>query len=699
MYLWLQLFLVAAGITLRLVISASTAGSGLNLLVNIFIWLAFFIHLLERAFSKNSDTQKYHSLNWLNVLLVAFVMLVILSFINAPYKFGAFPYLSTWITDIILFYTISRLCIQYPHLITPLITLFLSNALLITLSALYQHFKGLKEMTLEIQKNPQLLNSIPLELRTDFWGRVAAAEPFATFIYQNSLGAFLVIALPLMLSAFLFVRKPFLSLVQLLKEDYLWSKILRAGLLAITILMLFVLVKTGSKGAFVCFIASAIIIFVMHLKLSKASRIALLIAGVILFLFIFTLTLDIISAPDNPPWAENISGSLKVRFDYWRAGVKIIKDNIWTGVGLNQFGSKYLYYKSGRAGETTRAHNDYLQFASEMGLPALVISLLIWFIILKSIIYPQRKQPENPPTQSLLPFIAGAVLALVIGALLQAPLIPSLSVAIVYLIWIFTFWSLSSYLIPAVHDNIKFIRIALLSGILGFLLHCTIDFNFYVPGLSMSIWFMGALFLATADLSIAGSPQAPDYQLRLEKIIRWPFIITVTLIIILLYLITPRLIQYESLLSESKILLRSDNKEERLSGLEQARKAYLLNPYAVDPLLELAWACHYNRCIPAMSKRDLTSADNIINDSQCLEYINEAAKLSDSSPMLYYQGGLLFREHAEYLSKISSSLISDPKKRKALETLAGLYQQQAQLYFQMAQELYPTFEPGSKLKK
>ncbi|MFH1229894.1 MAG: O-antigen ligase family protein [Planctomycetota bacterium] len=747
MYLWLQIFLLATGITARLIISSSIAGSGLNLLINIFIWLAFLIYLLEKTFSITDNTSKYRSLKWtplvLKLLLFIFIILIIAAFLKSSYKFGAFTYLTTWITDIILFYLICQLCIQHPQQITLFITLFLSNALIITLSALYQHFKGLKELVFEIQQNPQLLNAIPAELRNDFWGRIAAAEPFATFIYQNSLGAFLVIVIPLILAIFLFIKKPFLSIAQLLEKDYFWSMIFRLVLLIITTLMFFVLIKTGSKGALVSFIASVIIIFILHLKLSRPVRMILFIGTIVLFLFLFSLTLNIISSSDNPHWTESISSSLKVRFDYWRATVKIIKDNIWGGVGLNQFGSEYLYYKSYQAGETTKAHNDYLQIASEMGLPALIIFILTWFVILKSIIYPQRQQPattlftaetQRTPRKPLnislrlcgkiSCYCLGTAFAFIIGVIFQTPLIQSLSTVILYLIWLFIFWSLATYLNPITADNFKSIRIALFAGILGFLLHCTIDFNFYVQGLSMSIWFIGAIFLSTANgtsiikqvpsgtadltfppeadlppaqgsgkktTSETNEPPTTNYRPRLKKFIGLSFILLTAFIIIILYLAIPRLIQYESLLEEGKTLLRSNNKEERLSGIEYLQKAHLLNPYAVDPLLELAWAYHYNYCLPAPGKRGLISIDNIGNNNRCLEYITEATDLSRSSPMLYYQGGLLYQEHSEYLSKISK-FITDPEKRKAFEKMAELYKQRAELSFLMTKELYPTFK-------
>jgi O-antigen ligase len=737
MYLWLQIFLLATGITARLIIPASTAGSGLNLLVNIFIWLAFFIYLLEKVhFVRNhlpGNTSESRSLGWtppiLKVLLFVFVILIIMAFLRAPYKFGAFTYLSAWTTDILLFYLIYQLCIQHSQQMILFTMLFLSNALIITFSALHQHLKGLKDLFSEIQQNPQLLNNIPVELRDAFWGRISAAEPFATFIYQNSLGAFLVLVIPLVLVIFLFIKKPLSPTNQHPKQNYLGRIIFRLVLLIITVLMSFILIKTGSKGALVSFIVSVIIIFILNLKLSKPVKIILLIGTIILFLFLFSLTLNIILSSDTPQWVESISNSLTVRFDYWRAAAKIIKNNIWNGSGLNQFGAEYLYYKSYQAGETTKAHNDYLQIASETGLPALIIFILIWFIILKSIIYPPRQQLEKPlekgclPKSTLSPFISGTAFAFIISEIFQTPLIavsiPYLSTLILYIIWLIVFWFFSTYLTSVDSystnpdgsfprprgvsgreprrakrgpetGNIKPLRIALFAGILGFLLHCTIDFNFYVQGLSMSIWFIGAVFLSTTDLTLITGQQTTNYKLRLKNLIKPLFILLIALILVILCIVTPRLIQYESLLEQGKTFVRSDNKEERSSAIDYLKNAYRLNPYAVDPLLELAWAYHYNYCLPPPDKVDLTS----INNNHCLEYIHNAIKLSPLSSMLYYQEGLLYQQHADYLNKICKDFVTDPGKRKTFEKMVDLYRQRAILSFKMTQELYPTFSPA-----
>ena len=81
-----------------------------------------------------------------------------------------------------------------------------------------------------------------------------------------------------------------------------------------------------------------------------------------------------------------------------------------------------------QAGEVLKAHNDYLQIAAEMGIPALLVFLAIWFIILKSIGRPARALvPESqipyPASCILYPLILGAGFAFCLSEIFQTPLI------------------------------------------------------------------------------------------------------------------------------------------------------------------------------------------------------------------------------------------------------------------------------------
>lgn len=664
MYLWLEIFLISTGITARLIIPASTCGSGVNLLVVIFIWLALFVRIIEKS-KLTAVTPTLPRL--LKLVLFLFISLIIASFINAPYKFGGFQYLVAWISDIVLFYLVYSLCVRDTKYITTLLSVFLSTALIIVLYALYQHFWELRGLAEQIQQNPSLLDMVPVDLRGAFLARALAAEPFATFTYQNSLGAFMALIIPL-----------FIALVIIRQKRWLISGI---GVLV----MLFVLVKTGSKGAIVALIlgyggAWIIYYFFKVPSIMRGFRSVLLLGCVIIAIILLVFISH-----------SQMSDSLNVRLGYWDATVKIIRDNPVNGVGLNQFGNSYLYYKSADAGEVLKAHNDYLQMASEMGIPALLVFLAIWFIILKSIFRPARQvsstycntEPRNchaelgsasPETlkrvqgdtekkDSSLPYILGAGFAFLISELFQTPLIaldiPLLSTIIIFILWIFIFRFLSGYLTTNILDT-NILRIGLFAGLLAFLIHCAGDFNLYVQGFSMSVWFVGAIFLSTAE------PGAiPIMSAAVKKIINGLAIILIVGVIGILSILTMKFVRYDPFASLSE--------QQAKEPIVAACFPPAWNPYAVEPNLTLAWFYH--------SHVDFSS-DSV--EPLCLKYIEKAISLNPLAPMLYNQQGRFYLEHAEQ------------ERKNGRDKMANIYEQRAKRSFQMVKELYPTYRDNKK---
>lgn len=74
--------------------------------------------------------------------------------------------------------------------------------------------------------------------------------------------------------------------------------------------------------------------------------------------------------------------TLRVRREYWRAGVAMVRDHPWRGVGLDQFQTRYAQYKTPQGWETRRAHNLYVQLAADGGLPLLAAFLLMAVLLL-----------------------------------------------------------------------------------------------------------------------------------------------------------------------------------------------------------------------------------------------------------------------------------------------------------------------------
>jgi O-antigen ligase len=88
--------------------------------------------------------------------------------------------------------------------------------------------------------------------------------------------------------------------------------------------------------------------------------------------------------------------SVSVRGYYWRAGIKMLQENLWFGVGLDNYGSFFKQYrevgyplKYGYSLTSTNAHNVFIQhFATGgllVGISYLLLTIFIFWRGIKSI--------------------------------------------------------------------------------------------------------------------------------------------------------------------------------------------------------------------------------------------------------------------------------------------------------------------------
>jgi len=73
---------------------------------------------------------------------------------------------------------------------------------------------------------------------------------------------------------------------------------------------------------------------------------------------------------------------MMARFDYWRAALSVVWRHPLTGSGPGTFMVEYSKVKHPDAEMARLAHNDYLQQASDSGLPGFVAFLVVtWGIV------------------------------------------------------------------------------------------------------------------------------------------------------------------------------------------------------------------------------------------------------------------------------------------------------------------------------
>ncbi|MEW6027430.1 MAG: hypothetical protein AB1599_09080, partial [Planctomycetota bacterium] len=287
-------------------------------------------------------------------------------------------------------------------------------------------------------------------------------------------------------------------------------------------------------------------------------------------------------------------------------------------------------------------------------------------------------QIPHPVSRISYPVIFGSAFAFLLSEIFQTPLIaldiPLLSTIVIFVLWFVTFRFLYYYLSTGIlttcptasFRRADILRIGLFAGLLAFLIHSLADFNFYVQGLSMGVWFIGAVLLSTAKPSVSLSfLKKQEYRV---------ISILIGLIVVLLCFVTVRLMKYESFLEQGKIMIRCNDRKERLTGVDYLGKSSASNIFSADVSLELAWAMH--NIYGSVELHEFRRTPLPL----CLERIALAISLNPLAPMLYNHQGRLYLEHAEQ------------ERKKGNKKLADIYEQRAKRSFRMVRELYPTWK-------
>jgi hypothetical protein len=105
------------------------------------------------------------------------------------------------------------------------------------------------------------------------------------------------------------------------------------------------------------------------------------------------VTLIMVLALVIPSLRERLAASAGVRLDYWQAASTLIMEQPLSGHGLEGFENAYPRVKSPSAEETIIVHQEWLQTAVDMGVPAALL-LSIWWIALLRGLWPRGSSPK-----------------------------------------------------------------------------------------------------------------------------------------------------------------------------------------------------------------------------------------------------------------------------------------------------------------
>ena len=215
--------------------------------------------------------------------------------------------------------------------------------------------------------------------RKQFEDRLNSPEPFATFALANSLATLL--SLGVVLNSGLLLGSVMAGRGKQVMGGSAEDKDVRVNWLGISALavmlaiQLICLLLTRSRTAYLAVVVAIGVWVVLELLRGKVqlSRRALQISGG-LITAVLLLGLGWLLTVDSLVWSE-APKSISYRLEYWQATLQMIREWVWTGVGLGNFQNYYPQYKLEQASEIIAdPHNWVLDIAATLSLP---IALLV----------------------------------------------------------------------------------------------------------------------------------------------------------------------------------------------------------------------------------------------------------------------------------------------------------------------------------
>jgi O-antigen ligase/polysaccharide polymerase Wzy-like membrane protein len=187
------------------------------------------------------------------------------------------------------------------------------------------------------------------------------------------------------------------SLFNSRSSAWLWVSLLLAGMFSLALIL------TASRGA----IASCILALLVTLALIKGRRAMLL--ALVVVIAMGAVSVYMVRAIRPPNATSLTDDSSKRRFDYMRAGLRLIPQHPIFGVGLNS--QKYHWKEWGFPGDY-HTHSTPIQIAVDRGLPALACYL--WLMAMLFVMtWRQYKKSLPVGDKAGSGLVLGAVAALI----------------------------------------------------------------------------------------------------------------------------------------------------------------------------------------------------------------------------------------------------------------------------------------------
>ena len=197
---------------------------------------------------------------------------------------------------------------------------------------------------------------------------------------------------------------------------------------------------TYSKGGWGVFLLLGLVSILILIYKRFGNNKKFYVVSILTIVGLIILSAMFLKITDKTHMIRDTLGSFKVRLNYWKACPGMVKDFPF-GSGIGTFGSVYPKYKVPQAREVQLAHNGFLQLWTETGTLGILSFLLVWVMFFRD-------------------------------------------------------WRRIFRI-----AYVKVLSIGMCIGCIAFLIHSLVDFDFYVPGISMNVWLFIGMIEAQRDRS------------------------------------------------------------------------------------------------------------------------------------------------------------------------------------------------------
>ncbi len=287
----------------------------------------------------------------------------------------------------------------------------LSAGIIINIYGVYQRYVTL-QATRDYVKgivasgNQDLLNGLPLN--SGILYRLQSARVFSTFLYPNAYGFYLALSVALAIGLIWSMREEIEGFVRGLfkkpvsaesdgfKAQNAVALIGRWFFLALCVapcvLIPWNLWLTGSRGGWLSTIAILFVLAAAGLwgrKKPVSEKVAAALIVVIVSAALLSGGAVYSAEPGDEvttSFMERLTDSVGItqRFTYWKAGLEMVKDSPWLGVGSGAFEAAYPRYMILGGYPVKLAHNNYVQVWAETGTIGLNAFVGMWLVFLYS---------------------------------------------------------------------------------------------------------------------------------------------------------------------------------------------------------------------------------------------------------------------------------------------------------------------------